>query len=108
MFAVLKTGGKQYRISQGDILRTEKQKGKVGDHVTLEDVILISSGDQIQIGHPKLEKAVVVGEIVQQIKGRKILTYKMKKRKNYRRMKGHRQPYTYLRIKEIKLSSNEE
>ncbi len=104
MFAVLKTGGKQYRISEGDIIRTERLNGKIGDQVTLEDVFLISSEDQVKIGRPGLEKAVVLGEIVQQIRGRKILTYKMKKRKNYRRLKGHRQPYSYIKINEIKLS----
>lgn len=104
MFAVLKTGGKQYRVSKGDIIRTEKLNGKVGDQVTFEKVFLISSEDQAKIGQPQLEKAVVLGEIIQQIRGRKILTYKMKKRKNYRRLKGHRQPYSYIKINEIKLS----
>jgi len=101
MFAVLRTGGKEYRVSKGDIIRVEKLEGKVGDSVTLKEVLMVGEGDNIQIGNPTLDQATVIGEIIQQTKGRKILTYKMKKRKNYRRMKGHRQHYTYLKIQEI-------
>jgi large subunit ribosomal protein L21 len=104
MFAVVKTGGKEYRISKGDIIRVEKLEGKVGDQVTLNDVLMVSQEGQVQFGTPQLTKAEVVGQIVQQIKGRKVLTYKMKRRKNYRRMKGHRQNYTYLRVNDISLS----
>jgi len=104
MYAVLKTGGKEYRISQGDIIRVEKLEGKVGDQVALKDVLMVSQEGQVQFGTPQLENAVVMGEIVQQVKGKKVLTYKMKKRKNYRRFKGHRQNYTYLKVKEIELS----
>ena len=104
MFAVVKTGGKEYRISKGDIIRVEKLDGKVGDQVTLKDVLMVSREGEIHLGARLLAKAEVVGEIVQQIKGRKVLTYKMKRRKNYRRMKGHRQNYTYLRVKDISLS----
>ncbi len=101
MFAVLRTGGKEYKVSKGDIIRVEKLVGKVGDSVTLKEVLMVGEGDNIQIGNPTLDQATVIGEIIQQTKGRKILTYKMKKRKNYRRMKGHRQHYTYLKIQEI-------
>jgi len=101
MFAVLRTGGKEYKVSKGDIIRVEKLEGKVGDSVTLKEVLMVGEGDNIQIGNPTLDQATVIGEIIQQTKGRKILTYKMKKRKNYRRMKGHRQHYTYLKIQEI-------
>jgi len=104
MYAVLKTGGKEYRISQGDIIRVEKLEGKVGDQVALKDVLMVSQEGQVQFGTPQLENAVVMGEIVQQVKGKKVLTYKMKKRKNYRRFKGHRQNYTYLKVNEISLT----
>jgi len=104
MFAILKTGGKEYRVSKGDIIRVEKLGGKAGDRVTLKDVIMVSQGDQVQLGKPVLSNATVTGEIIQQVKGKKVLTYKIEKRKNYRRMKGHRQTYTYLKVNEIALS----
>jgi len=104
MYAVVKTGGKEYRISKGDIIRVEKLEGEVGNQVTLNDVLMVSQEGQVQFGTPQLTKAVVVGEIVEQTRGKKVLTYKMKRRKNYRRMKGHRQTYTYLRVSDISLS----
>jgi len=104
MYAVVKTGGKEYRISKGDIIRVEKLEGKIGDKVTLRDVLMVSQEGQVQSGIPHLVNAMVLGEIVQQVKGRKVLTYKMKRRKNYRRFKGHRQNYTYLRVNDISLS----
>lgn len=104
MFAVLKTGGKEYRVSKGNIIRVEKLGGKVGDRVTLKDVLLISEEGQVHVGTPVLDNAVITGEIVREVKGKKVLTYKMKKRKNYRRKKGHRQTYTYLKVNDIALS----
>ena len=103
MYAVVKTGGKEYRISQGDLIRVEKLEGKVGDQVTMKDILMVSQGDQVQVGNPLLASAVITGEIVQQVKGKKVLTYKMKRRKNYRRTKGHRQTYTYIRVNDISL-----
>lgn len=104
MYAVVKTGGKEYRVSQGDLIRVEKLEGKVGDPVELKDVLLVSNEGEIQFGAPHLANVVIKGEIVQEGKGKKVLTYKMKKRKNYRRFKGHRQTYTYLKVNEIALS----
>jgi large subunit ribosomal protein L21 len=104
MYAVVKTGGKEYRVSKGDLIRVEKLEGKVGDQVTLKDILMVSQEGQVQFGNPHLTNTVITGEIVQEIKGKKVLTYKMKKRKNYRRFKGHRQSYTYLRINNISLS----
>jgi len=104
MYAVLKTGGKEYRISKGDLIRVEKLGGKVGDPVEIKDVLMVSQEGQIQVGTPYLTNAVIVGEIVQEIKGRKVLTYKMKRRKNCRRFKGHRQTYTYLKVNDISMS----
>ena len=104
MYAVMKTGGKEYKISKGDLVRVEKLEGKVGEQVTLKDVLMISDdGGQVRIGTPLLANAVITGQIVQEIKGKKVLTYKMKKRKNYRRFKGHRQTYTYLKVNDIAL-----
>jgi large subunit ribosomal protein L21 len=104
MFAVLKTGGKEYRVSKGDVIRVEKLEGNVGDQVTLKDVLMVSGEGQVQLGAPTLSNAVITGEIVREVKGKKVHTYKMKKRKNYRRMKGHRQTYMYLKVNEITLS----
>ena len=104
MNAVVKTGGKEYRISQGDLIRVEKMEGKVGDQVTMKDILMISDEDKVQVGNPFLTNAVITGEIVQQVRGKKVLIYKMKRRKNYRRTKGHRQTYTYVRVNEISLS----
>ena len=104
MYAVIKTGGKEYRVSQGDTIRVEKLKGKVGDQVEVKNVLMVSQEAQVQVGTPYLTNAVIMGEIVQEIKGRKVMIYKMKKRKNYRRFKGHRQTYTYLKVNDILLS----
>ena len=104
MNAVVKTGGKEYRISKGDLIRVEKMEGKVGDQVTMKDILMISDEDKVQVGNPFLTNAVITGEIVQQVRGKKVLIYKMKRRKNYRRTKGHRQTYTYVRVNEISLS----
>ncbi len=104
MYAVVKTGGKEYRVSQGDLIRIEKLEGKVGDSVELKDVLMVSNEGEMQFGAPHLANVVIKGEIVQEGKGKKVLTYKMKKRKNYRRFKGHRQTYTYLKVNEIALS----
>ena len=103
MYAVVKTGGKEYRISPGDLIRVEKVEGRVGDRVTMEDILMVSHEGQVQVGNPLLANAVITGEIVQQVKGKKVLTYKMKRRKNYRRTKGHRQTYTYIRVNDISL-----
>ena len=103
MYAVLKTGGKEYRVSKGDLLRVEKLEGKVGDRVELKDVLMVSKEGEIQVGTPHLTHVVIKSEIVQEGKGKKVLTYKMKRRKNYRRFKGHRQTYTYLKVNEIAL-----
>lgn len=104
MFAVLKTGGKEYRVAKGDVIRVEKLKGKVGDQITLKDVLMIAGEGETHLGTPTLSNAVITGEIIREAKAKKVLTYKMKRRKNYRRMKGHRQTYTYLKINEINLS----
>ena len=104
MYAVVKTGGKEYRISKGDVIRVEKTEGKAGDQVTMKDILMVSHEGQVQVGNPLLANAVITGEIVQQVKGKKVVTYKMKRRKNYRRTKGHRQTYTYIRVNDISLS----
>jgi large subunit ribosomal protein L21 len=104
MYAVVKTGGREYRVSKGDLIRVEKLEGKVGDQVELKDVLMVSKEGEVRFGSPHLADVVIKGEIVQESKGEKVLTYKMKRRKNYRRFKGHRQTYTYLKVNDIALS----
>ena len=101
MFAIVQTGGKQYRVAPGDILRVERLPGDRGDEVLIEQVLLVADGDAIQVGQPLIDGARVVGEIVQQGKAKKIIVFKKKRRKKYRRKQGHRQLYTALQIKEI-------
>ncbi len=104
MYAVVKTGGREYRVSKGDLIRVEKLEGKVGDQVELKDVLMVSNEGEVRFGTPHLADVVIKGEIVQESKGEKVLTYKMKKRKNYRRFKGHRQTYTYLKVNDISMT----
>jgi large subunit ribosomal protein L21 len=97
MYAVIKTGGKQYRVSEGDTLRVEKLPGEVGSTLTLDEVLMVG-GDSPTIGAPLVEGASVSARITAQDRSKKIIVFKMKKRKNYRRKNGHRQPFTELRI----------
>ena len=101
MFAIVQTGGKQYRVSPGDILRVERLPGERGDEVLLEQVLLIADGDAIQVGQPLVAGARVVSEILRQGKAKKIIVFKKKRRKKFRRKQGHRQIFTALEIKEI-------
>ena len=103
MYAVVKTGGREYRVSKGDLIRVEKLEGTVGDQVELKEVLMVSKEGEAQFGTPHLAGVVIKGEIVRESKGEKVLTYKMKRRKNYRRFKGHRQTYTTLKVNDINL-----
>lgn len=101
MFAIVQTGGKQYRVSPGDILRVERLPGEQGDEVTLDQVLLVAKDESVQVGRPLLPGAQVVGRILRQGKAKKIIVFKKKRRKNYRRKQGHRQLYTAIQIQEI-------
>ena len=98
MYAVVATGGKQYRVQEGDTLRIEKISGEVGSDVAFDQVLMVSDGDDVKVGQPVIENAVVNGTIVEQGKGRKILVFKYKRRKRYRRKQGHRQLFTAVKI----------
>jgi large subunit ribosomal protein L21 len=97
MYAVIRTGGKQYRVSEGQTLRVEKLPGTAGDKVTFGEVLLVG-GDTPKIGQPLVNGAQVTAEIKAQDRGKKIVIFKFRRRKNYRRKNGHRQPYTELKI----------
>ena len=101
MYAVVATGGKQYKVAEGDVLRIEKIPGEIGDTVNIDDVLMVADGDQVDIGRPRVENASVNARIVEQGKGKKVLVFKYKRRKRYRRMKGHRQPFTAIKIDNI-------
>jgi large subunit ribosomal protein L21 len=101
MYAVVSTGGKQYKVREGEILRVEKMPGDVGAPVTFDRVLLVGDDEKVSIGQPVLEKAAVKGRIVEQGKARKIIVFKYKKRKRYRRKQGHRQPFTAVKIDSI-------
>jgi large subunit ribosomal protein L21 len=101
MYAVIKTGGKQYKVAEGDFLRVEKIEGQAGAEVLFDEVLLVSTGDTTEVGKPFVKKAKVVGEIIAQTKGPKLTVFKMKKRKGFRKKRGHRQELTRVKIKEI-------
>jgi large subunit ribosomal protein L21 len=102
MYAVIKTGSKQYRVELGTTLRVEKLDGEKGKSVELTDVLLVADGDDIKIGTPNLAGAKVTAEILGQEKGEKLIVFKFRRRKQYRRKNGHRQQYTALKITDIK------
>lgn len=97
MYAVIKTGGKQYRVAEGDTLRVEKLAGDIGSSIDLGEVLMVG-GDSPKLGAPLVDGAKVVAEIIAQDRAKKVIVFKKKRRKNYRRKYGHRQPYTELRI----------
>jgi large subunit ribosomal protein L21 len=102
MYAVVNSGGKQYKVRQGEVLRVEKISGDVGNPVTFDRVLMFSDGENVSIGQPTLEDIAVEGRIVEQGKAKKIIVFKYKKRKRYRRKKGHRQEFTAVFIDSIK------
>jgi len=101
MYAVIETGGKQYRVNEGDIIRVEKLPAEVGSDIKFEKVLLVGSGEDVKVGMPLVDGAKVTGKVVEQDRGKKIVVFKMKRRKNYRRKQGHRQDYTGVRIDRI-------
>jgi large subunit ribosomal protein L21 len=101
VYAIIRTGGKQYRVSPGDTIKVERLETPVGEQVTLDEVLLLS-GDETIVGAPKLEGAAVIGTVVDHERDHKIRVFKYKRRKQYRRTKGHRQSYTTLKIDELK------
>jgi large subunit ribosomal protein L21 len=100
-YAVIRTGGKQYRVSEGDVVKVEKLAGDVGEKVTLADILFIGGDDEVKIGAPLVANAKVSGEIVGQIRAKKIRVFKKKRRKSYSRQQGHRQYQTALKITAI-------
>ena len=103
MCAIIETGGKQYAVSPGDRIRVERLRGEVGAEISFDRVLLVGDGEEIRVGTPVVEGARVTGRIVEHGRGRKVIVYKYKRRKRYRRKAGHGQRYTELRIRSIEL-----
>ena len=100
MYAIIATGGKQYRVSEGDVIYIEKIDAQVDSTVSF-DVLLVGNDGDVRIGTPIVEGAKVEGKVVGQVRGEKIIVFKYKSKKNYRRKQGHRQPYTKVEITKI-------
>ena len=101
MYAVIRTGGKQYRVYEGDILNVEKLDVQEGATVEFDEVLALSGDDGLKVGTPVLEGAKVDAQVLKHGKGKKIIVFKYKPKKNYRKKQGHRQPYTQIRITRI-------
>ena len=101
MYAVIATGGKQYRVSPGDSIEVERLPYEVGEQIELEQVLLIAGKSGAQVGRPMVEDAKVKATVTRQARGRKVIVFKYKNKNRYRRTKGHRQHFTRLRIDEI-------
>ena len=107
MYAIIGSGGKQYRTEEGEFLRVEKLAGEVGDEIIFDKVLMFADGENVDIGKPLLEDVMVKGHIIEQGKYRKIIVFKYKKRKRYRKTQGHRQRYTAVHIDSIGLKASE-
>jgi large subunit ribosomal protein L21 len=101
MYAVVETGGKQYRVQEGDTLFVEKIAGNEGDNIKFDKVLFVSNGGDVKVGTPFIEDMTVDASIVEHGKGKKIIVYKFKAKKDYRKKQGHRQPYTKVKIEKI-------
>ena len=101
MYAVVKTGGKQYRVAKDDIIKIERLPGEAGDTITLGDVLMVGEGDNVTVGEPLVDGASVAGEILEQARAKKVVIFKKRRRQNYRRKKGHRQHLTVLKVTDI-------
>lgn len=102
MFAVIQTGGKQYKVAENDVIIIEKMDAEEGKNIVFKDILISGSGDKVTVGAPLVDGAEVTGEVLEQRKGGKVLVFKKKRRQNYRRKRGHRQLETVVRITSIK------
>ena len=101
MFAVFESGGKQHRVSEGDVVKLEKLGGEPGDSIVFDRVMVVANGEDVSVGTPYLDSGKVTGEVVEQARDKKVRVIKFKRRKNYLRRAGHRQAYTAVRITAI-------
>lgn len=101
MYAIIESGGRQYRAEEGNSFTTEKLPYEVGEQIELENVLLLADGDEVKVGQPTVDGVLVKATVVDQFRGKKIFVWKYKPKKRYRRRQGHRQSYTRLRVDEI-------
>ncbi len=101
MYAIIKTGGKQYKVSEGDLVRVEKLPYEVGETVEFDEVLLVANDSDVKVGAPTVENAKVSATVEDQNKAKKVVVYKYKPKKMYRKKQGHRQPYTLVKIDSI-------
>jgi len=104
MYAVFQSGGKQYKVSAGDEVKVEMLPGEIGEDVVFDKILLASDGENVQVGNPYLGDARVTGKIARHDKSKKIVVFKYKRRKGYRNTRGHRQPYTLVRIEDVQVA----
>lgn len=102
MYAVLETGGKQYRVTAGDTLEVERLTVEAGQPVTFDRVLLVNADGKLSVGNPTVASATILADVVEHKRGKKVIAFKMKRRKGYHRTVGHRQELTVVKIKEIK------
>lgn len=98
MYAIVETGGKQYRVTEGDVITVERLKAEAGEEVAFDKVLVLGEGGEISVGTPYVEAAQVFGKVVEHGKGEKVIIFKYKSKKDYRKKQGHRQPYTMIEI----------
>jgi large subunit ribosomal protein L21 len=103
MYAVIKTGGKQYRVNPGEEVKIEKLPGEVGDAIDFGHILLAADGENVKVGNPFLDDVKVTGRITRQGKSKKVIVFKYKRRKGYRKKVGHRQPFTQIKIEGISI-----
>ncbi len=101
MYAVIETGGKQYRVAEGDVIKVEKLALEEGDKAVFDNVLLVAGDDGVKVGQPYLEGVTVEGSVMEQGKAKKVVVFKYKSKKNYRKRQGHRQPFTRIKIEKI-------
>ncbi|SHE47667.1 LSU ribosomal protein L21P [Seinonella peptonophila] len=104
MYALIETGGKQYRVEENQVLTVEKLDVSEGDTITFDKVLLVNNNGEINVGTPLVANAKVTAKIVKHGRGKKIIVFKYKPKKNYKRKKGHRQPFTQVQIEQIQFS----
>jgi large subunit ribosomal protein L21 len=102
MYAVIKTGGKQYKVAPGDMLKIEKLAAKQGDMIELNEVCMVVDGEKVNVGKPMVANARVTAEVLGDVRGEKLLIFKHRRRKGFRKTTGHRQDFTTIKVKEIK------
>lgn len=108
MYAIIESCGRQYKVTEGDVVFFEKLDVEEGKNVTFDNVVLVSEEEKVQVGNPYVKGAKVEGKVISHGKGKKIIVFKMKPKKNYRRKQGHRQPYTKVEITSIKTAAKKE